>query len=350
MDRKTALVTGATGVVGRNLVRYLSGLGDWEVICVSRRKPDVQGRFHHISLDLLDREACVRKLSALTGVTHVFFAAYSEQPTLAEAVAPNMYMLTNVVETVESVAGGLRHIHAVHGTKWYGSHLGPFKTPARESDPRHMPPNFYYDQQDYLIERQRGKAWTWSTVRPHAVCGFSIGSPMNLTTVIAVYAAISRELGLPLAFPGTPGNYRALYQCTDSIHLARAIVWMATEPRCCNEAFNITNGDLIRWENLWPKFADYFGMPLGPPRRINLTKMMADKSAVWDRIVAKHRLNACRFEEIVAWPHGDFVFTPEYDIISDTGKARRYGFHDSVDTEEMFFRLFDEYRQNKVTP
>jgi hypothetical protein len=34
---------------------------------------------------------------------------------------------------------------------------------------------------------------------------------MNLLMVIAVYAAISKELGLPLRFPGTEAAYRALY-------------------------------------------------------------------------------------------------------------------------------------------
>ena len=40
----------------------------------------------------------------------------------------------------------------MQGSKWYGNHLGPYLTPARETDPRHMPPNFYYDQQDFLIK------------------------------------------------------------------------------------------------------------------------------------------------------------------------------------------------------
>ena len=44
----------------------------------------------------------------------------------------------------------LRRVVLVTGTKYYGSHLGPFKTPARESDPRHMPPNYYFDQIDWL--------------------------------------------------------------------------------------------------------------------------------------------------------------------------------------------------------
>jgi hypothetical protein len=55
--------------------------------------------------------------------------------------------------------------------------------------------------------------WNFTVLRPGgAVCGLSQGSPMNLATVIAVYAAICRELGLPLRFPGPESVYRALYQ------------------------------------------------------------------------------------------------------------------------------------------
>jgi nucleoside-diphosphate-sugar epimerase len=53
-ERKKALVTGATGVVGGNLVLYLSGLDDWDVIGLSRRTPDTAGTIQHISVDLLD--------------------------------------------------------------------------------------------------------------------------------------------------------------------------------------------------------------------------------------------------------------------------------------------------------
>ena len=121
-------------------------------------------------------------------------------------------------------------------------------------------------------------------------------------------------------------------------------------PGCANQAFNVTNGDLIRWENTWPKIARYFGMQTGARRQISLVDYMADKALVWDRIVKKHGLRPFSYQEIVSWPYGDFVFTPHYDIISDTGKARRFGFHESVDTEEMFFRLWDEMRADRIIP
>src|SRR6516162_10568566 len=70
---------------------------------------------------------------------------------------------------------------------------------------------------------------------------------MSILPAIAVYAAISRELGLPLRFPGKPGAFDRIYQVTESTHFANAALWAATNQRCGNEAFNITNGDYFRW-------------------------------------------------------------------------------------------------------
>ena len=151
-DRKKALIAGATGVVGRNLLRHLLTLADWEVIAVSRRKPDVEGRYEHVAVDLLDRAQTFEALRRPRGVTHVFFSAYIERPTWAEMVAPNQTMLVNLMDAIETASPDLAHVNLMHGTKWYGNHLGPFKTPAKEDDPRHMPPNFYYDQQDLVAE------------------------------------------------------------------------------------------------------------------------------------------------------------------------------------------------------
>ena len=349
-DRKRALVLGATGVVGRNVLRHLIALGDWDVIAVSRRKPDIEGDYRHVPVDLLDGRETKARLGQPLGITHVFYAAYIERPSPAETVAPNIAMLANVMDAIEPVSPQLTHVNLMHGTKWYGSHLGPFPTPAREDDPRHMPPNFYHDQQDWIAARQKGKAWSWSTARPHAVCGFAVGNPMNLVMAIAVYAAISKALGLPLRFPGTEASYRALYQCTDSALLAKGVLWMAQKPRCANQAFNITNGDLIRWERVWPRFADYFGMAHGPPQRIQLAHMMQDKAPAWERLVVEHGLQPIPYGEIVRWAYGDYVFSTGYDVISSTMKAREYGFAEFLDTEKMFLRQFDELRERKIIP
>lgn len=349
-ERRHALVVGATGVVGRNLLRHLLGTGAWDVTAVSRRPPDVPGNLHHLPVDLLDRAATLTALGQPRGLTHVFYAAYVQRPTWGETVAPNVEMLANLLDAVEPASPDLAHVNLTQGTKWYGNHLGPFRTPAREDDPRHMPPNFYYDQQDLVAERQRGKRWTWSATRPHAICGFATGNPMNLVMVLAVYAAISKALGLPLRHPGTAENWRALYQCTDADHLARATAWMATDPACANEAFNITNGDLIRWENFWPRFAQHLGMEVGLRQNIRLTEMMCDKGPVWDRLIREHRLRPIPYDQLVSWDYGDFVFSAGFDIVSSTTKARQYGFQDVVDTEAMFLRMIDGLRADRVIP
>ena len=265
-------------------------------------------------------------------------------------VEPNLAMLRNLVEAVEPAAPGLDHVNLMHGTKWYGNHLGPFKTPAEESDPPHMPPNFYYDQQALIVAMSKDKRWSWSSARPHGICGFAVGNPMNLVMVLAVYATISKALGLPLRHPGSRANAEALYNVTDTHLLARACTWMATDSGCANEPFNVTNGDVFRWENMWPAYADYFGMDLAPPQKITLADMMADKADLWSEIAKDHGLEEIPYDQLVGWNYGDFVFTPEFDVISSTTKARLYGFTDVVDSKAMFLRQFDELRANKIIP
>lgn len=350
MEKKTALIAGATGVVGRNLLKYLLEQQDWDVIALSRRSPDIEGSYRHIPVDLLDPADCADKLGNDLGVTHVFFAAYIEKPDWAAMVSPNLAMLENLLDALEPVNPTLSHVNLMQGTKWYGNHLGPFKTPASEDDPRHMPPNFYYDQQDALVARSEGKPWTWSAARPHGICGFAIGNPMNLVMTIAVYATVSKALGLPLRHPGSRANAHALYQVSDTRHLSKAVVWMATDPGAADEAFNITNGDIFRWEDMWPGFADYFDMATAPPQKIDLPLMMADKGSLWADLARRHGLRDIPYDQLVGWNYGAFVFTPEYDIVSSMTKARRHGFHDVVDSREMFLRQFDELRAERIIP
>ena len=213
-------------------------------------------------------------------MTHIFYAAYQDRPTWAELVEPNLAMLVNVVTAVEKVAPNLAHISLMQGYKVYGAHLGPFKTPAREDEDNHMPPEFNMDQQAFLQNRQQGKSWTWSALRPSVVVGVATGNPMNLAMVIGLYASMSKELGLPLRFPGKPGAYDTLLEMTDAGLLARATVWAATNPDCANQAFNITNGDLFRWNEMWPKIARFFEMETAAPLPMSLNVVMADKAAL----------------------------------------------------------------------
>jgi len=353
-ERKQAVVVGALGIIGRYVVERLLRQDDWSVVGLSRRPAEVAPRYRHISVDLLDREATAAKLAGLAHATHVFYAAFQATAgaaaDYASNIAPNRDMLVNAVTAIDAASPALRRVVLVTGTKYYGAHLGPFRTPARESDPRHVGPNYYFDQIDWLAGFQRGKRWDWVELRPQTLCGFAPGTPMSLAPAIAVYAAISKELGLPLRFPGKAGAYASIYQVTESTHFANAALWAAGEPRCALEAFNITNGDYFRWQNLWPKLAAVFNMAAGGLQTISLTAHMAEQAPLWRAMTEKYRLAPYAYEELVAWPFADYVFGCDWDVMSDVTKSRAFGFHDVVDSEEMFVRLMRRFRAERIVP
>lgn len=347
----TALIAGALGVVGRALVENLEDDPAWKVIGLSRRAPDFETSARFIGVDLLDPADIAAKLSDLSDVTHIFFTPYAPRATFAEEVAPNLAMLTGLVETIEAVAPGLSHIQLMQGAKWYGVQFGvPYRTPAREDDPRHMPPNFYYDQQDWLVERQRGRSWTWSALRPHGVWGFSIGSEMNMMTAIAVYATISKHLGLPLRWPGDPKTLDVVYQITDVALLARAMKWAATAPAAANNVFNITNGDFTRLRHIWPRIAEFFDMETAPGNHVSLVATMADKSGLWDEIVERYQLRRYRMSDLTTWRFADYAFRNAFDQMSSLTKARQAGWHEVLDTEHTITDHLKRMRQQRIIP
>ncbi|WP_138465761.1 SDR family oxidoreductase [Poseidonocella sp. HB161398] len=349
MSRTHALVAGGLGVIGRNLVTHLADEAGWEVTALSRRSPDFETSARYLSVDLEDAEATRAALAGAGPFTHVFYAAYQEGRDMQAQVAVNLAMLENCVTAAEAASPGLQRVLLYEGAKYYGAHLGAFPTPAREDDPRVMPPMFYYDQEDWLAAYSEGKAWDRVVLRPDVVCGFAIGNPMNLAMVIAVYAAICKELGLPLRFPGSATCYGKLAQVTDAAQLARGSAWAATGAPG-GTAYNLTNGDVFRWSHLWKRIAASLEMDPGEPMPISLSEMMADKGPLWERIKAKYGLADVPFDKVAAWGFGDFIFNCDWDVISSTTRIRQAGFGTVVDSEAMFLRLVNEFRERKIIP
>jgi hypothetical protein len=173
---------------------------------------------------------------------------------------------------------------------------------------------------------------------------------MNQLMALALYASVSRELGLPLRFPGTTAAFRAVCQFTDASLLARAVLWAASNQACANQAFNIANGEFERWENIWPALAACFGMTPGPVQTIRLATVMADKEPVWARICEKYDLQPFRLAELVNWHFADRVYTRNFDQMSNLGKARRAGWTESLDTMTMFHGLLARLRAERLIP
>lgn len=306
----------------------------------------------------MDRQTLASDLHELGPITHVVYAALQEEPDLitgwseSTQISANVEMLRNLLDALAQNRQDIEHLTLLQGTKAYGIHHGTYKIPARESDPRFIASNFYYDQEDLLKARSKDAGFAFTVLRPQIVCGFAIQNPMNALTAVGVYAAICKELGQPLRFPGGPACFQ---QATDAGLLARAIRWAGSEPRARGETYNIANGDCFSWPTIWPGIAHRFGVELGVAHSFSLARVMADKGPVWDTIVRKHDLRPYAFNEIVAnWQFLDFTFrhattSPQHSIVS-TIKARKHGFHDCEDTEDMFARIFDQLSDERILP
>jgi nucleoside-diphosphate-sugar epimerase len=348
-SRPIALVAGASGIVGAGVAEQLVNAG-WRVVCASRSGGGSLAGTEPIRVDLMSREDCERVLSQHPDITNVFYAAYQQTGSRSAEVAPNLAMLRNVVEAVQAKCAGLRKVVLVTGAKFYGIQWGASRTPCRESDSRQLGPNFYYDQEDWLRSASQGRGWSWVNLIPPFVTGYAVGNPMNLVLGVGLYASVCRELGLPLRFPGSARAYESLHQIADARQIGAAAVWAAGSAAAADQAFNVTNGDPVRWSRTWPAIARHFGMKVAEPKTIPLADVMPEQDALWRGIRERSTLREFPIASIVNWSWVDYMLQMENDVVLETGKIRRAGFHDCIETDTTFVQRLRELQENKVIP
>ncbi|HLS80513.1 MAG TPA: NAD-dependent epimerase/dehydratase family protein [Steroidobacter sp.] len=363
--RKKIVIAGASGLVGGAAVRLFASRGDWQVVAVSRRAPlDVGAHVQHVSVDLCDAQACAQAFGAMSDVTHLIYAAVSEKTediyggwSDPAQIAKNTAMLRNLFEPLSSAARDLQHVALVHGAKAYGCHLPQVAAPIpmRESLPRPSIPNFYFEQEDYIWGKQQGQSWTWTVWRPVGVAGVALGSPMNSFLMLPLYAALRREAGLDLPMPA---GVTLASEATDADLIAEALEWGAQSPNARNEIFNISNGDVVAQRERFPVIAEHFGMPLGEPRRINVSREVVEMAGLWREMVRRYELQAP--EDVAALFGGSLTMSgvgteaPEgnplrWGLVS-TIKLRRAGFHGCADTLEMVRKYARRYQELRILP
>jgi nucleoside-diphosphate-sugar epimerase len=361
MSKPTVLIAGATGVVGHAALEHFSRDGSWEVIAVSRRAPELPEGFagRHLTLDLADAQACRAAMASMPRVTHLVYAALFEKPGLVrgwrehDQMQRNLAMLRNLLDPL-CAAGGLQHVSLLQGTKAYGVHLHPVAIPARERSPRDPHENFYWLQEDHLREAAARHGFAFTIWRPQLVFGDQLGVAMNLIPVIGACAAVCRELGLPMAFPGGPSN---ILEATDARLLARAFAWAARAPAAHGETFNVTNGDVFVWRNVWPAICEALGVAQGPDTPTSMAAWLPAQAEAWDRAVARHGLRQMRLPALLGESnhYADFCFgfhareAPPPVIVS-TIRLREAGFGDCIDTERMFREWFAVLQAKRVLP
>jgi nucleoside-diphosphate-sugar epimerase len=361
--RKTVLIAGATGLVGESVLHRFAQLEDWDAIGVARRTPEPapEGQFRHLAVDLTDAEACRAAFGSLSEVTHVVYAALYEKPGLiagwreADQMQTNLAMLRNLVEPLADAAPNLAHLTLLQGTKAYGAHLRTdIPIPARERAPRDPHENFYWLQEDYLKAKAAAGGWRWTIFRPQIVVGAAWGAAMNPLLALGAYAAIRREEGRPFAYPG---GVMQVMELVDPRLLARAFEWAAVEPRAAGETFNITNGDVFAWREVWLALAGAFGVEPGPDEPLRLSDYLSHRAEQWDRVVGRYGLRPLSLDRLLGESdhYADALLRYGADTISQpilvsTIKLREAGFGECFDSEETLRHWIEVMVQRRLIP
>ncbi len=364
----TVLVVGASGVVGTAAVEKFLSEG-WRVVAVSRRPPELApdpanrridvDSLQHLSVDLRDRAACDAAFSTLGSVTHVVYAAVSEQPGLVKGwrdpaqMALNATLLRNVLDPLGAVAD-LEHLSLLQGTKAYGAHLHPIPVPARERAPRDPHPNFYWLQEDLVRERAAAAGWTFTILRPQLIVGPNHGVVMNLPPIIGAYAALRRDEGKPFSFPG---GVPYVWEAADARLVASVLHWAATSAVAAGETYNVTNGDVFDWRNLWPAMAEVLGVQPGPDEPVELATYLPAQADRWDRLVRRRGLRPIGMADLLGESHhyADRCFaygatTARPPTFVSTVKLRQAGFCEVYDTEESFCSWLYTLIERRILP
>ncbi|KAL1857766.1 hypothetical protein Plec18167_001832 [Paecilomyces lecythidis] len=369
---KVALITGANGITGSAILEYLvkhSTEAEWSRIIITSRSPLAlktnDPRVEFIALDFSEPpELLAEKMRPVcTEVTHAYFSSYVHQDDFTELNNSNRSLFENFLDALLSVANGLQNCTLQTGGKYYNVHLRPVPWPAREDQPRLVPAaeNFYYHQEDYLLEKQRGSSWTWNVIRPEAIIGYTVKpNGMNEALTLALYFIICKELGMEAKMP-TNWNY---WNGTDDISDARLIadlsIFASTHSQCANQAFNVTNGDHFSWRYLWPRLASYFGASASSEQGFDKRSLATgelfqettfenwakDKRQIWERICDRTGAHKAKSTfDAGTWAFQDWVFRRSWSATLSVNKARKLGWTGHLDSYDSFIDAFEKFKE-----
>jgi nucleoside-diphosphate-sugar epimerase len=146
-------------------------------------------------------------------------------------------------------------------------------------------------------------------------------------------------------------------QAVDADLLARAIAWSGEAAAAKNEIFNVTNGDVFVWPNVWPAIADALGFAAGEPVPLALDREIRPREAEWAEIRKQHGLISGTLKEFVglSFEYADYTMgygrtQPGPPALVSTIKLMQAGFHEVMDTEAMFAKAVAELQAKRLLP
>jgi len=148
-----------------------------------------------------------------------------------------------------------------------------------------------------------------------------------------------------------------VWQATDTRVIAEAMQWATDNPLAHNETYNITNGEVFEWRDLWPAMAHTLGVEVGPDEPLSLSTYLPERAAIWDEIVRANGLRQLSIEQLCGESHHytkvcfveGAIESPNPKLVS-TVKLRQAGFAGAYDTEESMCHWLKVLQQRKILP
>ncbi len=404
--KNVAVIAGATGVAGRTCTEFLAHQPNWDVIAIARNCSslrELEGSLTLVEADLNDKQVLAKRLSQFE-VSHLFYTAWVNPPgglrdkgqsiiepmqiqkQMAFAkrwVVPqlsrsrrlhdlfyrgfqraagsldldqrNLKMLSNVTGVLAQPPHRLKHVALLTGGKFYGMHMGPsiypgYTTPFTEQTPTHPGHNTYAEMEGYLQEVANGR-FSWSVVRPTFIIGPSPKPSQSIGYSLAIYAWLLKALGQPLIFPAGSQAYSAKGHYSSACLLAKMLHWSATDPNGANQTFNLVNGDVVSWEQLWPWLGDYFDMPIEVPADgMSLKTLLKDREQTWDDLRQRYQLPPRPLDSVFSANFLGASLAINWDATYSMAKAEALGFDQTIDTYSMFADLFATLEYKQIIP
>jgi len=294
----TAIVPGATGISGWNTIRsLLDSPTRWTKIYAMSRSPpskkltnllSEQQRSHiqHLAVDFSrSPEEIAQVLEPIHELDpYVFFYAYLQPKTEGdEKVWSNTDKLEEVngklfssfLKALEIADVAPKRILLQTGGKNYGIQLGRGPQPCVESDPqpRHMGPNFYYVQEDSLVDYcKRHPKTSWNVIRPFGVMGSALKAQMSGLYLYCVYSAVQAHKNEPLYFPGDWNAWQGPAPMSTARLTGYLSEFTALHESCKDQAYNSVDSNAMTFERFMAELARWYGNEqgaVGPPEDIS---------------------------------------------------------------------------------
>ncbi|KAK5165801.1 uncharacterized protein LTR77_008724 [Saxophila tyrrhenica] len=400
----SAIVVGASGMSGQSMIDVLLlSPKRWSTIyALSRRPPQADGdstALEHVPTDLLKEPSEIAKTLTEHGVQAdvVFFFGYvqlsaeerkysaANKDSAQKLCDINGRLLQNFLQALNMASISPKRLLLQTGLKNYQCHQGPAKAPFNETDPRldsdELGPNFYFTQEDILFDYcKNNTATSYNVTMPSWILGDVAASDMTTIYPLAVFAAVQRKLGQPLAFPGDTPAWEKVMPMSSAVLNSHFHQWLVLEAGTAGERFNIVDDSEFTWMNAWPVIASWFGigwsppaeededeyatveMPVrprgyGPKGRCRSSFSLADwtkraeTQSAWQELRQEYGLAADPFEG------GDGMFaalqfslTMSWSWATKMDKARKFGWHGHVDSLESIHQVMNSLARRKMIP